>query len=105
MRSLPAGSAASASCELPAADHTAAAAADELGRRLLAAVDDAECEVRILGPAPAPMAKLRGTFRYQIQLQSADGEPLRVIVVRATADLKMPDGVHWTADVDPLDMM
>ena len=61
--------------------------------------------VRVLGPAPAPMAKLRGSYRFQIQLQSADGELLRDVVRAATADLKPPDGVGWIVDVDPLDMM
>jgi primosomal protein N' len=51
------------------------------------------------------MAKLRGSYRYQIQLQSLDGELLRNTVRRVTADLKLPDDVVWTVDVDPLDMM
>ena len=51
------------------------------------------------------MAKLRGNYRFQIQLQSADGELLRSVVRAATADLKPPDGVVWIVDVDPLDMM
>ena len=61
--------------------------------------------VRILGPATAPMAKLRGSFRYQIQLQSADNDHLRSVVREATQDLKPPEGVVWTVDVDPVDMM
>ena len=62
--------------------------------------------VRILGPATAPIAKLRGSFRYQIQLQSADSEhaPQRG-ARRRRPDLKPPEGVVWTVDVDPLDMM
>jgi primosomal protein N' len=61
--------------------------------------------VRILGPAPAPFAKLRGSFRYQIQLQSPDGDSLRAVARAATADLKASDGAGWIVDVDPLDMM
>jgi primosomal protein N' (replication factor Y) len=86
-------------------DRTTQAAADEIAKRLHSIGDLATPAVRILGPAPAPMAKLRDNFRYQIQLQSLDGELLRTIVRRATADLKLPDEVLWTADVDPLDMM
>jgi primosomal protein N' len=51
------------------------------------------------------MARLRGSFRYQIQLQSTDGAALRELVERATADLKASEGVSWIVDVDPLDMM
>ena len=46
-----------------------------------------------------------GNFRYQIQLHSPDGELLRDMVRRATAELKAPDGCRWIVDVDPLDMM
>jgi primosomal protein N' (replication factor Y) len=81
------------------------ALAEELGCRLHAQADGAQPGVRILGPAPAPMARLRGSFRYQIQLQSADGELLRGMARAATADLKAPDGTGWIIDVDPLDMM
>jgi primosomal protein N' (replication factor Y) len=80
----------------------ARALADEIGRRLRTAAADA---VRVLGPAPAPMAKLRGQYRYQIQLQAVDGDLLRTVVRAATADLKAPEGLVWTVDVDPWDMM
>ena len=62
-------------------------------------------QARILGPAPAPLAKLRGNFRFQIQVQGADGAGLRQAVRQATSDLKPPEDVQWIADVDPLDML
>ena len=59
------------------------ALAEEIARRLHDAVRKLRrSAVRILGPAPAPMAKLRGNYRYQIQLHSADGELLRDVVRR-----------------------
>jgi primosomal protein N' (replication factor Y) len=78
---------------------------EEIVRQLHEHSKVAPTAVRILGPAPAPMAKLRGNFRYQIQLHSTDGGLLRDIVRRVTARLKDPDGVAWIVDVDPLDMM
>jgi primosomal protein N' (replication factor Y) len=87
------------------AEKPAHALADEVAKRLHAIGDNATPPIRILGPAPAPMAKLRAQYRYQVQLQSTDGEQLRQAVRRATADLKLPDDVFWTVDVDPLDMM
>ncbi len=60
---------------------------------------------RVLGPAPAPFARLRGMYRFQIQLQGADGDRLREAVRQATVNIKEPDGVQWITDVDPLDMM
>jgi primosomal protein N' (replication factor Y) len=88
-----------------APESATAALADELGRRLREAAAGGSSDVRILGPAPAPMAKLRGSFRYQVQLQAADAERLREVVVRAGEGLKPPAGVSWTVDVDPLDML
>jgi primosomal protein N' (replication factor Y) len=81
------------------------ALADEIARRLHECTSDVAPGLRILGPAAAPIAKLRGSFRYQIQLQSADGESLRGVVRAATGALKAVNGAGWIIDVDPLDMM
>jgi primosomal protein N' (replication factor Y) len=78
------------------------ALADEIGKRLRAKATEG---VRVLGPAPAPMTKLRGQYRYQIQLQAPESEPLHSVVRAATGDLKLPAGLVWTVDVDPWDMM
>lgn len=60
---------------------------------------------RILGPAPAPIAKLRGKYRFQLQLQGPDAVALREAIRRAQLELPPPDDVQWIADVDPLDML
>jgi primosomal protein N' (replication factor Y) len=73
--------------------------------RLRAALEGAACRWRVLGPAPAPIGKLRGQYRFQIQTQAASLDVLRTAVRAATADLKTPDDVQWIVDVDPLDMM
>ncbi len=51
------------------------------------------------------MAKLRGNFRYHIQLHSNQSDGLRELVRRVTTGLRDPEGVAWIVDVDPLDMM
>jgi primosomal protein N' (replication factor Y) len=79
--------------------------AEEIARRLREQGKSMVAAVRILGPAMAPIAKLRGQFRFQIQLQSADMQVLHDVVRAATHDVKSPDGVAWIVDVDPLDMM
>jgi primosomal protein N' (replication factor Y) len=86
-------------------ESAAQALAEALAQRLAAQCQGASPAVRILGPAPAPMAKLRGSYRYQIQLQSVDSGLLRDCVSAATAGLKTPEGAGWIVDVDPLDMM
>jgi len=59
---------------------------------------------RVLGPAPAPVAKLRGKHRRHILLQGADGERLRQ-AVRAASTVTAADDAEWIVDVDPLDML
>jgi primosomal protein N' (replication factor Y) len=82
------------------ANQVASQFADEV-RATLGAAEGA----RVLGPAPAPMAKLRGKFRFQIQAQAKDGAALRDAVRTASAKLKPPEDVEWQADADPLDML
>ena len=64
-----------------------------------------ETGVRVMGPAPAAISKLRGSFRFQIQLQAPEGEPLRRVAAAVTAPLKLPKDVFCTVDVDPWDML
>jgi primosomal protein N' (replication factor Y) len=88
------------------ADHTATYGfAQEIARRLRASAASQASAIRILGPATAPIAKLRGRYRFQIQAQSADGELLRGLARAVTAELKPLNGIAWIVDVDPLDMM
>ncbi|MFM9025585.1 MAG: primosomal protein N' [Planctomycetaceae bacterium] len=83
-----------------AAADWAAHVADRLRHEAAAAAD-----VRVLGPAPCPIARLRDRFRWHVQAHGPDGPTLRALVRRATADLKTPDTVAWIVDVDPVDML
>ena len=76
-----------------------------LAGQLSAALKDQASDARVLGPAPAPFARLRGMYRFQIQLQGSDGDKLRAAVRQATAQLEPPDQVQWIVDVDPLNML
>ncbi len=81
--------------------------AGHLVERLRAACEQTQTKARVLGPAPAPMAKLRGNYRFQIQLQGLDGPALRAAAATIVYDtkLKPPEEVQWIVDVDPLEMM
>ncbi len=79
--------------------------AEQIAGRLRALVDGLTTPWRILGPAPAPIAKLRGQYRFQVQVQGVDADALRAAVRQATDELKPPEGVQFIADVDPLDML
>jgi primosomal protein N' (replication factor Y) len=84
---------------------TTEAFADQLGDRLRKAGDGVEAEIRVLGPAPATIPKLRDEFRFQIQLHATDGEALRELVRSDSIHWKAPDDVTWIIDVDPLEML
>jgi primosomal protein N' (replication factor Y) len=59
--------------------------------------------VQILGPAPAPLARLRGRYHYRLLLKSPDRRLLRQVAALLAA--RIDHGLapaHATLDVDPL---
>jgi primosomal protein N' (replication factor Y) len=63
--------------------------------------------VRVLGPAPSPIEKLRNRFRMQFLLRCAERPPLRRVlgrVVEALDDFTQHD-VRVAVDVDPVNML
>ena len=52
-----------------------------------------------------PFAKLRGHYRYHLQLQGPDGEALCALVRKATERSETMENLLWAADVDPLEML
>jgi primosomal protein N' (replication factor Y) len=88
-------------------EETAVKAADALAgsaRALVADVEVARCEV--LGPVPAPLARLRGRHRQQIVVKGLDaGAVLRVSRHLAEAGRRAPRSVQVAVDVDPVNML
>ncbi len=79
-----------------------AAAAEALAEGL----EQAGAEVDVLGPAPCPLARLRGKTRVQILLKAPARMPLRRLLVRLPQLKKqIPAGVGLAVDVDPVDML
>ncbi len=72
----------------------AASAAADLARAQAAAT------VRVLGPAEAPLKRLRGRSRFQIWLASQSRNHL-VAAARAAAQVTLPADVRLAIDVDP----
>ena len=64
-----------------------------------------QIETRLLGPVEAPLAKIRGKYRYHMILQGDTGDGLRRVVSAATRALRTPDEIQWIVDVDPLSML
>ncbi len=60
---------------------------------------------RILGPAKAPLAKLRGKFRYHILLHTSDLDPLRSAIREVLDRNASSKDVEWIVDIDPISML
>jgi primosomal protein N' (replication factor Y) len=80
-------------------DRAAEAAAD-LGR----AFGASGSALRISGPAPAPIERLQGRWRFQILLRAADRRAL-LAALEAALPGRPPAGVQVSVDVDPQDLM
>ena len=82
----------------------AQAGAQRLAREI--AEPAAAAGVEVLGPAPAPLAKLRGRHRFQILLKGRDREAVHGVAGRLLdAAARLPRGLRVGVDVAPVNMM
>ena len=58
--------------------------------------------VKILGPAPAVISKIRNRYRWNIVLKAKEAEPAAILLKEILKNLKKPAGVGITVDVDPI---
>jgi primosomal protein N' (replication factor Y) len=65
----------------------------------------APLSVRILGPAPAPVLKIRNLYRYHLQLRCPNSKPLQALAKTVPALHPPPHGVELAIDVDPIAML
>jgi len=61
-------------------------------------------DLRLSGPAPAPLERLKGQWRFQLLLRTADRKSL-LAALETCAPARPPSGVHVAVDVDPQDLM
>jgi len=73
---------------------------DALGRELARAVPR-QADVEVLGPAPAPLALLRGRHRRRFLVKAEKTTNLQAYVRRWLAAVKVPGGARVTVDIDP----
>jgi primosomal protein N' (replication factor Y) len=90
-----------------AASDQAAAFADAIAERFRgeSGTGSAAGASRVLGPAPAPIARLRGMYRYHLHVHAPDDAALGALVQAAVGPLKTPPGVQYAVDIDPQDML
>lgn len=76
--------------------------AETLARRLREALPE---NVDLGEPAPAPLERLKGQFRFQLLLRTPAPLKLSRIVRAVLAKLQLPTDVIATVDVDPLQLL
>ena len=85
------------------------ALAEQMGEQIAEVIqsvaDELETTIQINGPAPAPVEKLRGQFRFHILIQADLDAKLQPVIAAATRQIKPVDDVQWIADIDPQDML
>jgi primosomal protein N' (replication factor Y) len=78
---------------------------EEMARRLRQQASGVGGDARVLGPAPAPIARLRERFRYHLQIHGSDRAALAAIVRAASDGFESAGDVQWIVDVDPVSML
>lgn len=79
-------------------------AAEEAARELAEEIRKVSGEVLVGGPAQAPMARLRGYYRYNILLKHKDRGVMSGLLKKVLAAFRRPHGVLVAVDVDPISM-
>ena len=77
-------------------------AAAAIGRALASAAGTRN--VRFSGPAPAPLERLQGRWRFQILVRAAERAVILAILEEAIPE-RSPGGTQVAVDVDPQDLM
>jgi primosomal protein N' (replication factor Y) len=59
----------------------------------------------VLGPAPAPLARLKNAHRWHVLVKGPAGSDLPSVLRDALAGTSLEEGVSVAPDVDPVDLM
>jgi primosomal protein N' (replication factor Y) len=78
--------------------------AEAAGNLLRARIAELKLDVRILGPAPCLVTRLKANYRYHLQMTAADLETLKRLWLESVPDMPGHPTIEFTVDVDPLNM-
>lgn len=67
-------------------------------------VQEQSLAVRILGPAPAPVARSKDLYRYHVQLSAPTFEQIQTLWRSVQPALRHGKEVEYVIDVDPMNM-
>lgn len=73
-----------------------------IGELLRKTAKELEVDVRILGPAPCQVTKLKANFRFNIQMSSPQLEHLHSVWIHGAPQFPNHPTVEYQVDVDPL---
>ena len=76
----------------------------EVANRLAEAIKSEDASAMIMGPAPAPISRVRGYFRYNILLKDKDRLAMNNLLKKVLGKFRKPHGVLIAVDVDPIAM-
>ncbi len=83
-------------------DEAASAAAQRLADALRERIDT---DMSVLGPSPAPLAKIKRAYRWHILVKSPSTGDLSTVVSSALAAVGRIPGVSIAPDIDPQDLL
>lgn len=61
--------------------------------------------IRMLGPAPAPVSKIKHLYRFHLQLRAARAAPLQTLLHAVLPNVLLPGEVELAVDVDPVSLL
>ena len=61
--------------------------------------------IKVLGPVEAPIALLRGQFRFRILIKGNNRKNINKLTKKIVRDAKLPASVKLIIDVDPYSFM
>jgi len=79
--------------------------AQALGKISPQGVNESGHRIQTLGPAPAPMARLRGRYRYRLLVRADKSLNIQKAVASWVSQIKVPSTVRVYIDIDPQSFM
>ncbi len=76
-----------------------------LAAKSIPGVGDKPADVAVLGPAPAPLAMLRGRKRFHVLVKSADWPSIRTVYATLRQSLPPNTKMRLSLDMDPVNML
>jgi primosomal protein N' (replication factor Y) len=64
--------------------------------------------LRVLGPAPAPIERIKQRYRWQVMIKSRELKPMRAAIAAMRAELAPSverDDIFLAIDIDPVRML